>query len=405
MVTGHKFVEFAFADAVKSVQQKMGSRTGYARQEARPDFNDRLCQNKTEFIAERDSFYMASVSETSWTYRQHRGGPKSFFRVLDEKTIGFVNFAGNRQYVSVGNVASNDRVSLSPPVRTFTSMAAGFSISYKPPLPPGPPGGGIARQTAGKSGGGICYGYAVVKRADAGGEPIYGERRINPSEAKIVRRIFAEFAAGTSPRRIAVGLNDDGVPGPLGRAWGDTTIRGHINRGTGIINNELYIGRLIWNRQRYIKDPSTGRRVSRINPISEWITTEVPELRVIGDDLWQAAKMRKAEVAKLFEATISGLRDARAKKMHGARRPAFLLSGLLTCGCCQGRYGIMFEDRYGCLNHFRRGTCGNKRTIRRDVIEQRALSGLTERLVSADAVAEAVRAYHAGLNLSIGAEL
>ena len=72
-------------------------------------------------------------------------------------------------------------------------------------------------------------------------------------------KAFREFANGTSPRRIAVSLNEEGLAGPLGRSWGATTIRGHVSRGTGLINNELYIGRLTWNRQRYIKDPSTGK--------------------------------------------------------------------------------------------------------------------------------------------------
>src|SRR3546814_10521915 len=70
-----------------------------------------------------------------------------------------------------------------------------------------------------------------------------------------------------------------------------------------------------------------------------------------------------------------------------------LLSGLLTCGCCGGKYGIIARDRYGCLNHYRRGTCENNRTVAREVIERRALAGLQDKLVSADAVALAVRAY------------
>jgi site-specific DNA recombinase len=121
------------------------------------------------------------------------------------------------------------------------------------------------RVEVGKSGGGLCYGYEVVKQTNAAGEPICGSRRIVPEAAEIVRRIFREFTSGLSPRRIAIGLNKDGVPGPGGKLWGDTTIRGHVSRGTGVLNNELYAGRLVWNRQRYIRDPSTGKRVSRPN--------------------------------------------------------------------------------------------------------------------------------------------
>jgi site-specific DNA recombinase len=112
------------------------------------------------------------------------------------------------------------------------------------------------RVEKGKAGGGLCYGYDVVKRTDSEGEPVRGERRINEAEAVVVRRIFREFAAGKSPRAIATDLNRDDIPGPFGRNWGDTTIRGHACRGNGIVNNELYAGVLVWNRQRFIKDPN-----------------------------------------------------------------------------------------------------------------------------------------------------
>ena len=170
------------------------------------------------------------------------------------------------------------------------------------------------RVEAGKSGGGLCYGYEVVRSVDAAGQPINGERRIKPEEADIVRRIFHEFAIGHPPRRIAVKLNSEGVPGPLGRSWGDTTIRGHVIRGTGVLNNELYIGRLIWNRQRYLKDPDSGRRVSRRNAESDWIVAEVPELRIIDDALWQEVRDRQAELSKIFAASNNATREANAKR-------------------------------------------------------------------------------------------
>ena len=154
------------------------------------------------------------------------------------------------------------------------------------------------RVEAGKSGGGICYGYDVVKLHDAAGEPIRGERSIDEAEAEIVRRIFREFSQGTSPRAIARRLNEDGIPGPKGRLWTDSVLRGHARRGTGLLNNELYIGRRVWNRQRFIKDPDTGKRVARINPPEEWIVAEVPELRIVDDGLWQAAKARQSELSE-----------------------------------------------------------------------------------------------------------
>ncbi|BAV48032.1 Resolvase domain [Mesorhizobium loti] len=249
------------------------------------------------------------------------------------------------------------------------------------------------RVEKGKAGGGLCYGYRVVKKLDAEGEPVRGDREIVPEEATIVRRIFREFAAGKSPKAIAVDLNKEDVPGPLGRHWGDTSVRGHIIRGTGVINNELYTGVLVWNRLHFVKDPATGKRVSRANPLVKWIRTEVPHLRIVEDELWQAVKERQKSIAGQFEAVAIATRKARARKLHTMRRPVSLLSGLLTCGCCGGRYGLFTRDRYACLNHQRRGICDNGRTIAREKIEQRVLAGLKERLVSADAVGEAIRAY------------
>lgn len=254
------------------------------------------------------------------------------------------------------------------------------------------------RVEQGKAGGGLCYGYSVVKKTNADGEPIRGDREIVPAEAEVIRRIFREFAAGKSPKAIAVDLNREGIPGPLGRTWGDTSIRGHRSRGTGIINNELYAGVLVWNRMHFVKDPRTGKRVSRINPASEWIRTEVPHLRIVDDGLWNAVRVRQKQIAEIFGPNPANTREGRMKRVHLANRPVALLSRLLTCGCCRGKYGIITTDRYGCLNHHRRGTCHNNRTITREKIEARVLAGLKERLVSSEAIAEAVGAYAEEMN-------
>jgi predicted pyridoxine 5'-phosphate oxidase superfamily flavin-nucleotide-binding protein len=108
----HKFAEIAFTEAVKRVQQAQGSRRAYARLEAGADVHDVLGPDEIEFLSRRDSFYLASVGETGWPYLQHRGGPRGFVRVLDDRTIGFADYAGNRQYVTVGNLAGEDRVAL-----------------------------------------------------------------------------------------------------------------------------------------------------------------------------------------------------------------------------------------------------------------------------------------------------
>ena len=250
------------------------------------------------------------------------------------------------------------------------------------------------RVEAGKSGGGLCFGYKVVKQVDARGEPVRGDRKIDEREAEIVRRIFRMFAAGVAPRTIARTLNDEGISGPGGKPWGDTTIRGHVKRGTGIVNNELYIGRLVWNRLRYVKDPATGKRVSRLNPETDWIIKDVPELRIVDDELWQAARGRQSEIAQNFAKVTEGVREHhRQNRLNGARRPRSLLSGLITCGCCGGPYALRGADRFACSNHVGKGTCDNSRTIPRADLEARVLAGLKDRMLAPEIVEEAMRAY------------
>ncbi|MCD1637047.1 recombinase family protein, partial [Martelella mediterranea] len=250
------------------------------------------------------------------------------------------------------------------------------------------------RVEEGKSGGGLCYGYKVVKQLDARGEPIRGGREIDEAEANIIRRVFREFASGIGPRTIARRLNEEGIPGPNGKPWGDTTIRGHVKRGTGLINNELYIGRLIWNRLRYIKDPSTGRRVSRLNPESEWLIREVPELRIVDDALWQAVRDRQAVIADEYANVTEAVRQHHKKnQLNGKRRPQSLLSGLVYCGSCGGPYSLRGAGRFACSNHISKGTCSNSRTIRQEELEERVLSGLKDRMMAPEVAAEAMRAY------------
>lgn len=107
-----RFFDTAFAPSVKAAQEANGSRNAYARHEGVAGGPDRLSAQEAEFIAARDSFYMASVSETGWPYVQHRGGAAGFVKVLDERTLAFADFRGNRQYVSVGNISADNRVAL-----------------------------------------------------------------------------------------------------------------------------------------------------------------------------------------------------------------------------------------------------------------------------------------------------
>lgn len=106
------FATIGFTESVKAAQTRYGSRERNLTFEESNDLRNQLGEFETAFIAERDTFYLATISENGWPYVQHRGGPKGFLRVLDTQTIGFADFSGNRQYISVGNLNANPRISL-----------------------------------------------------------------------------------------------------------------------------------------------------------------------------------------------------------------------------------------------------------------------------------------------------
>ncbi len=249
------------------------------------------------------------------------------------------------------------------------------------------------RVAAGRSAGGICYGYRVRRESDARGEPIRGGRDIEPIEAGVVRLIFAMFAAGASPNAIAKKLNGEAITGPGGRPWGDSTIRGHAGRKTGILRNELYAGHLVWNRLRYVKDPQSGKRLSRLNPADQWITEEVPELRIVEPELWHTVQQKLEELAASPRSVAS-----RIGRFWEQRRAQHLLSGLVRCGCCGSRSQPMGRDYIRCSSAHRNGTCSNRVSIRRGVLESYVLDALQQQLMAPEIVEEFVREFHAELN-------
>jgi uncharacterized protein len=108
----HDFGSLVFTPAVKALQERYGSRRQYARLEESGSVSGRLGPQESEFIGERDTFYMATLGSTGWPYIQHRGGPTGFLKVIDESTLAFADFRGNKQYISTGNLTTDHRVAL-----------------------------------------------------------------------------------------------------------------------------------------------------------------------------------------------------------------------------------------------------------------------------------------------------
>jgi site-specific DNA recombinase len=240
---------------------------------------------------------------------------------------------------------------------------------------------GVAR--AGRHTGGRVYGYRIRREQNSAGEAIRGLLDIEPSEAKVVQEIFRRYAAGISPRAIVSDLNARGVPSPRGGRWNASTINGNAERGNGVIHNELYRGVLMFGRQTWIKDRQTGNRHARTADVENLVRTDVPDLRIIPEELWLKVRERYAE-NKLGPQKTSALASV---------RPKHLLSGKLTCGACGGpmiRSGS--QQRFVCSWRRERGetACRNGRGVKGAEIEARVLAAIKSQLLSPERVALAI---------------
>jgi site-specific DNA recombinase len=245
--------------------------------------------------------------------------------------------------------------------------------------------GQAGRVRAGKIPGGLCYGYRVVRATDAAGELVRGDREIVETEAEVVRRIFRDTIAGLAAREIAAALNREGTPAPRGGTWNASTINGSKKRGNGILRQHLYAGRLVWNRQHFVKNPDTGKRITRVNATGELHLANVPELRIVEEADWQ-------RVQELMAGKSSS--TAEPKK----RKSPHLFTGLMKCGCCGRSYvsgGGSKWPRFICAGRREAGICDNNRMISARIVEQCTLGAIERDLLDDRVVAEVVREYAA----------
>ncbi|MGZ5917910.1 MAG: recombinase zinc beta ribbon domain-containing protein [Methyloceanibacter sp.] len=161
-----------------------------------------------------------------------------------------------------------------------------------------------------------------------------------------------------------------------------------------MLNNELYVGRLVWNRLTYLKDPKSGRRRSRRNAPEKWIVQDVPALRILDDGLWDAVKARQGSIR-----ASDRVANARATRFWERRRSRHLLSGLVRCQECGSLYASIARDYLACSAARGSGTCSNRQSIRRVALERLIIDGLRQRLMAPKLVEEFVRAFHKEINL------
>ena len=253
--------------------------------------------------------------------------------------------------------------------------------------------------------GGRVYGYRLVPEYDAVKKDCYGQPakvgtrlEIDPEQAKWVRWIFERYAEGLSPLKIVTDLNQRGVPPPGAvykrhyartPSWSALALHGEISRGTGLLNNNLYRGVYLWNRSRREKDPDTGREVNIWRDKTEWIEKEVPDLRIVEDELWKKVRARRVAVSHGVAALRASL-HCRARST--GRRPKYLFSGLLKCGMCKQPFVVCESTKYGCSTYRTRGeserTCSNSLKVSRQLVESLLLQAIQRDLFTEEGLVE-----------------
>jgi DNA invertase Pin-like site-specific DNA recombinase len=218
--------------------------------------------------------------------------------------------------------------------------------------------------------GGVPYGYRSVAVGDI------HVLEVEPTQAAIVREIFTRYADGWSCQRIAADLNARGVPTARGGTWSVSALYGSPAKGSGVLNNELYVGTLVWNRSQWVKDPDTGKRTRLDRPREEWVIEPHPELRIVEQPLWDAVRARFGRFGRESGGTGKG------------KRPTTLFGGLLRCGKCGGAIIATSGRHYGCAQRKDRGpaVCSGV-TARRVSVDSRLLGDIRAELASGDMLA------------------
>lgn len=232
------------------------------------------------------------------------------------------------------------------------------------------------------------YGYRRKVVHDARGERIPGQIEIDEAQAGIVRRIGAEFLAGSRGLAIARRLNEEGVPGPRGSLWENAHIMGVRATRHGILRNPVYGGEIVWGRVSRIKDRRTGKVRMRENGDDHLVRSAAPHLAIFDAATWAAIAAEVERRSKVVQ---------EAGNASAGNAPRRLFAGMVKCGLCGGRMATSGPGpRYRCKTRDRHGdtACTNNRSPLADLVEAQAMERLRADLLHPDVVDAAVRVYH-----------
>lgn len=328
----------------------------------RPEYRQMIA----DALAGKFHFIVAEDVERLWRNRKDFGHDSTALEDAGVHVITVADDCDSRRHDGWSVIA--DRANAGEAFRTKTSYRTRRGIK------------GLA--LAGKPTGGRAYGYVAKDKM----------RAINSAEAKIVVRIFKMRANGMSARAIARKLNEDGVPSPgaswnrtddgpnrkpTDKGWRSNAIAGDWRKGTGILNNELYAGKVTFGRTvwRRAAQDSKVRRVER-QPPEKWIRYDAPELRIIDEKLWNEVRAIQTRISPRGEA----ISNARRAVPSGAKRRGYWLSSILVCGQCGANYVAYGKQRYICSTHINGGHCDNGMAFSRDEAHQSVFKILKEQL-------------------------
>ena len=212
---------------------------------------------------------------------------------------------------------------------------------------------------------------------------------IDEEQAPWVRWIFQRYAEGWSPHKIVTELNRQQVPAPgahyrrkkfIGTTptWSAGSLQGDARIGTGMLNNPLYTGWIIWNRSVREKDPDTGVRAKVMRDEKDWIKTDAPHLRIIDEDLWTRVTARREEVSR----GVYDLRKVHSRARSTGRNPKYLFSGLLVCGLCGEKFVVCSHSDYCCSTWRTHGEteCANTLKVPRTLVESALVAAIQKDL-------------------------
>lgn len=235
---------------------------------------------------------------------------------------------------------------------------------------------------SGRISGSIAYGYRKAFSPDG----LNGYREICREEAAVVERIFKDYAAGVSTMAICKALNAEGVPGPRGKAWRPGALTGTKGASIGILRNRLYVGEFHWGRTVRKRLPKEGKVRQRATPESQRVMAKVDHLRILDDELFEAAQER-------LEARSAG-------DFSKHRHADYLFSRKVVCGVCGQPFAVL-NKRLGCTGRALMGICDNSRRVPREEFEATVLDSFKSRLLTDSVLAACLSEYRAELDRAI----